>query len=94
MQCAAWRARARALLCRHWTHASHQLNRHDSRLVPRCDPPSFFNGIHPENLFFQGVACQLIKVEMGKAGLDTEFALCEIDCSDAKQWEGTLRSEE
>ncbi|KAL7533178.1 hypothetical protein ACHAWF_004370, partial [Thalassiosira exigua] len=35
---------------------------------------SFFNGLAPDNLFFHGVACNCIKVQLSRLGLDVEFA--------------------
>lgn len=35
---------------------------------------SFFNGLAPDNLFFHGVACQCVKLQLAKLGLDSEFA--------------------
>lgn len=49
---------------------------------------SFFNGIHPENLFFQGVACEVIKQQLDALGFESQFIRCDIDCSDLKTWEG------
>ena len=34
---------------------------------------SFFNGLAPDNLFFHGVACQCVKLQLAKLGLDSEF---------------------
>jgi type IV protein arginine methyltransferase len=39
---------------------------------------SFFNGLAPDNLFFHGVACQCVKLQLASLGFDTEFASCEI----------------
>ena len=56
---------------------------------------SFFNGLAPDNLFFHGVACQCIKVQLGQLGLDAEFVQCEISSNaavtDEKTWEGVRR---
>jgi len=35
---------------------------------------SFFNGLAPDNIFFHGVACQCVKLQLAKMGLDSEFA--------------------
>ena len=43
---------------------------------------SFFNGLAPDNLFFHGVACQCVKLQLAKLGLDTEFAQCQIEVKD------------
>jgi protein arginine N-methyltransferase 2 len=56
---------------------------------------SFFNGLAPDNLFFHGVACQCIKVQLGQLGLNAEFVQCEISSNaavtDEKTWEGVRR---
>jgi len=51
---------------------------------------SFFNGLAPDNIFFHGVACQCVKLQLGGIGLDTEFASCEMDVSD-ETWKGVRR---
>lgn len=51
---------------------------------------SFFNGLAPDNLFFHGVACQCIKLQLAHLGLDTEFLPCEIQVKDTV-WEGVRR---
>jgi len=51
---------------------------------------SFFNGLAPDNLFFHGVACNCVKIQLSHLGLDTEFAQCEIQV-DEKDWEGVRR---
>jgi protein arginine N-methyltransferase 2 len=42
---------------------------------------SFFNGLAPDNIFFHGVACQCVKVQLAQMGLESEFArkLCLFD---------------
>jgi len=51
---------------------------------------SFFNGLAPDNLFFHGVACQCVKLQLAKLGLDSEFAACEIKV-DEGAWDGVRR---
>lgn len=51
---------------------------------------SFFNGLAPDNLFFHGVACQCVKLQLGQLGLDCEFLSCEIQVED-RVWEGIRR---
>ena len=51
---------------------------------------SFFNGLAPDNLFFHGVACQCVKLQLAKSGLDSEFAACEIQVKDS-EWDGVRR---
>jgi hypothetical protein len=51
---------------------------------------SFFNGLAPDNLFFHGVACQCVKLQLSQLGLDCEFLPCEIQVKDSV-WEGIRR---
>lgn len=51
---------------------------------------SFFNGLAPDNLFFHGVACQCVKLQLQQVGLETEFLPCEIQVN-SKEWEGIRR---
>jgi len=51
---------------------------------------SFFNGLAPDNLFFHGVACQCVKLQLGKLGLDSEFVMCDIQVKES-EWEGVRR---
>mmetsp|Transcript_12690 Transcript_12690/g.19032 ORF Transcript_12690/g.19032 Transcript_12690/m.19032 type:complete len:421 (-) Transcript_12690:720-1982(-) len=63
--------------------------------VAKClDKPngiySFFNGLAPDNLFFHGVACQCVKLQLSNLGLESEFAPCEIQVKE-KEWDGVRR---
>ena len=51
---------------------------------------SFFNGLAPDNLFFHGVACQCVKLQLSQLGLDSEFLPCEIQVKN-EVWEGIRR---
>jgi hypothetical protein len=51
---------------------------------------SFFNGLAPDNIFFHGVACQCVKLQLGRLGLDCVFLACEIQVKD-DVWEGIRR---
>ena len=53
---------------------------------------SFFNGICAENIIFQGVACQVIKLQLEQmegCAFETEFYPMSVDCKDAALWDGT-----
>ena len=53
---------------------------------------TFFNGLCPDNIIFQGVACQVIKLELEKmpgGGFETDFYPMNVDCKDDSLWEGT-----
>uniref|UniRef100_A0A7S1B6W4 RMT2 domain-containing protein n=1 Tax=Corethron hystrix TaxID=216773 RepID=A0A7S1B6W4_9STRA len=51
---------------------------------------SFFNGLAPDNIFFHGVACQCVKLQLSGIGFNVEFATCDIDVSD-EAWKGVRR---
>ena len=51
---------------------------------------SFFNGMCPFNIFFQGVACSVMQLELEALGLHTTFEAMDISSPDA-QWEGVRR---
>lgn len=51
---------------------------------------SFFNGLAPDNLFFHGVACQCVKLQLAEMGLDSEFAVCQIQVKE-NEWDGVRR---
>ena len=51
---------------------------------------SFFNGLAPDNLFFHGVACQCVKLQLSQKGLDSDFLSCEIQVKD-EEWKGIRR---
>ena len=51
---------------------------------------SFFNGLAPDNIFFHGVACNCVKIQLGQLGLDTEFAQCQIHVKE-KDWQSVRR---
>jgi type IV protein arginine methyltransferase len=51
---------------------------------------SFFNGLAPDNIFFHGVACQCVKLQLQQLGLETEFLPCEIQVN-SDEWEGIRR---
>jgi len=46
----------------------------------------------PDNIIFQGVACQVIKQELEQmegGGFETDFIQMNVDCKDDSLWEGT-----
>ena len=50
---------------------------------------SFFNGI-ADNVFFLGVACECIKIELTQMGFSQiDFYPVDIDVSDAEIWKDT-----
>ena len=48
------------------------------------------NGLAPDNLFFHGVACNCVKIQLAHLGLETEFAQCEIQVKE-EEWQGVRR---
>ena len=78
------------------TYAEHALDLEDfhSQMVHLLSKPngvySFFNGLAPDNLFFHGVACQCVKLQLLQLGLDSDFLQCEIQVKD-EVWEGIRR---
>lgn len=52
---------------------------------------SFFNGNCPDNIFFHGVACEVIRLKMKDLGMNVEFSEMEIDASEGKIWEDVKR---
>ena len=52
---------------------------------------SFFNGLAPDNLFFHGVACQCVKLQLATQGLDSEFLNCDIQAPNNEVWKDIRR---
>ena len=74
------------------------LNPHGKSLLSKPSGVySFFNGLAPDNLFFHGVACNVVKLQLSKLNLDTEFLQCQMtappdrDTETTKTWEGIRR---
>jgi hypothetical protein len=86
-----------ASLIRHPQYGEHFLDLEDFHelMVQILAKPrgvySFFNGLAPDNLFFHGVACQCVKVQLAALGLDSNFLPCEISTVSDKVWEGVRR---
>jgi protein arginine N-methyltransferase 2 len=78
------------------TYGEHWIDMEDfhSYLPSLLDQPqgvySFFNGLAPDNVFFHGVSCQVLQLQLQKMGLETEFAPCEMKVNE-KDWEGVRR---
>mmetsp|Transcript_19531 Transcript_19531/g.45639 ORF Transcript_19531/g.45639 Transcript_19531/m.45639 type:complete len:376 (+) Transcript_19531:3-1130(+) len=51
---------------------------------------SFFNGLCPDNIFFHGVICQLVQLELADLGLACEFMPVAIEVAES-EWEGVTR---
>ena len=52
---------------------------------------SFFNGNCPDNIFFHGVACEVIRLKMVELGMSVVFSEMEIDANKDKIWEDVKR---
>ena len=65
-------------------------HRHLPRLLSPNGVYSFFNGLCPDNIFFHGVACQVVQMELASLGFEVEFARCEIRVADSA-WESVRR---
>ena len=50
---------------------------------------SWFNGVCPDNLIFQGVACEVLKQHLASLGFSTEYHTCEIDSGNSQVWKDT-----
>ena len=63
-------------------------------LLPRIVKPggvySFFNGMCPFNIFFHGVACELVKTELAALGFRIVFVPLQIQL-DPSTWDGVNR---
>ena len=67
------------------------------RALPQLLKPggvySFFNGMCPFNVFFQGVACSVVQLELQALGLTTTFQPVDVETPDAgdQAWAGVRR---
>jgi hypothetical protein len=54
---------------------------------------SFFNGLCPHNVFFQGVMCQLVQLELQELGFSTQFVPVPVNATPDKDktWKGVKR---
>ena len=52
---------------------------------------SFYNGCCPDNLFFHGVACEVIKLELQDLGLTCSYQGMEVNVTDQKMWDKVRR---
>jgi protein arginine N-methyltransferase 2 len=85
------------------TYGEHYLDMqdfHHQAVQPLLSKPhgiySFFNGLAPDNLFFHGVACQCVKLQLAQMGMDAEFLPCQVqavnhDIANHQDWDGVRR---
>jgi len=64
-------------------------------LLPRALKPtgvfSFFNGMCPFNTFFHGVACEFVKVQLERLGLQVDFVPIAVDAMGDSTWKDSKR---
>ncbi|KAK9809247.1 hypothetical protein WJX72_012048 [[Myrmecia] bisecta] len=61
---------------------------HVPKLVRPGGVYSYFNGLAADNAFFHAVYCQIVKSEMERLGMATQFIPLPINVSDKSIWEG------
>jgi len=52
---------------------------------------SFFNGMCPNNIFFQGVACEVVRLDLEKLGFDCEFHCLQVNSGGDEVWKAVAR---
>ncbi len=64
-------------------------------LLPKILKPdgvySFFNGLSPDNIFFHGVACEIVRLELQSLGMASRFIQMSVDATRDSTWTGTAR---
>ena len=64
-------------------------------LLPKILKPdgvySFFNGLSPDNIFFHGVACEIVKLELQSMGMTSQFVQMSVNATQDSTWKGTAR---
>ena len=48
-------------------------------------------GCCPDNLFFHGVACEVMKLQLAELNISCRYEEMEVNVSDAKMWEKVRR---
>jgi len=61
------------------------------QLVSATGAYSFFNGMCPNNIFFQGVACEVVRLDLRNLGFDCEFHRIEVDPGGDEVWAAVAR---
>jgi protein arginine N-methyltransferase 2 len=63
---------------------------HLPRLLRAGGVYSFFNGLCPRNIFFHGVACQVVQLELAQLGFACEFLPVEVGeaANESSTWQG------
>jgi len=68
-----------------------EFHSHLPRLLKDDGIYSFYNGCCPDNLFFHGVACEVMKLELGDLGISCAYDEMEVNVADPKMWEKVRR---
>ena len=63
-----------------------EFHAHLPRLLRPDGVYSYFNGVCPDNVFFLGVACEVVRVELERMGLEAQFHRCEVDAGGDETW--------
>ncbi|GBG27475.1 Protein arginine N-methyltransferase 2 [Hondaea fermentalgiana] len=63
------------------------------RLLRPSGVYSFFNGLCPRNIFFHGVCCQVVQLQLDHMGIEASFQPCELeaDANADDTWQGVKR---
>jgi protein arginine N-methyltransferase 2 len=61
------------------------------QLISQDGTYSFFNGMCPNNIFFQGVACEVVRLDLKNLGFDCEFHHIDVDSGGDEVWAAVAR---
>jgi len=65
---------------------------HLPRILKRGGVYSFFNGLSPDNEFFHGVACEIVRLELRSLGMESQFLPLPAEAARGDSvWRGTAR---
>ncbi|KAL6781116.1 GUM1 [Auxenochlorella protothecoides x Auxenochlorella symbiontica] len=65
-----------------------EFHAHLPRLLSPGGVYSFFNGLCPDNIFFNMVQGEVVKLELARLGLETQYRAMPMDTSDGSIWKG------
>jgi len=68
-----------------------EFHTHLPRILKENGVYSFYNGCCPDNLFFHGVACEVIKLELQELSISCAYQQMDVNVTDAKIWEKVRR---
>lgn len=61
------------------------------RIVSEHGTYSFFNGMCPNSFFFQGVACEVVRLDLRNLGFDCVFHAIDVDSGGDEVWKAVSR---